>query len=165
MWLARIGVGDRAPDFSLYSSAGEKVTLSEFFGKKRVVIFFYPMDESPVCSREAEAFRNKYKVFQELEAEIIGISSQSVKSHKSFSIHHKLLYNLLSDPHNDVRRLYGVSSTLGIVPRRATFVIDKKGIVKHVFSSQLQPAKHAEQALSALKREIIPENKGSTKTQ
>ena len=149
--MARLDIGVRAPDFTLPSSTGENISLSQFIGKKNVVIFFYPMDESPVCSREAEAFRDKYETFKELDAEVLGISSQSVESHKSFSKHHNLPYFLLSDTNNSVRRLYGVSSTLGIVPKRVTFVIDKEGIIKYIFSSQLQPAKHAEQALLALK--------------
>ena len=151
IWLARLEIGDRAPDFTLPSSTGENISLSQFFGKKKVVIFFYPMDESPVCSREAEAFRDKYEAFRELGAEVLGISSQSVESHKSFSKRHNLPYFLLSDLDKGVRRLYGVSSTLGIVPKRVTFVIDKEGIIKCIFSSQLQPTKHAEQALLALK--------------
>lgn len=149
--MARLQIGDRAPDFTLPSSTGENISLSQFFGKKMVVIFFYPMDESPVCSREAEAFRDKYEAFKELGAEVLGISSQSVGSHKSFSRRHSLPYFLLSDINSGVRRLYGVSSTLGIVPKRVTFIIDKEGIIKYIFSSQLQPAKHAKQALLALK--------------
>jgi peroxiredoxin Q/BCP len=149
--LARLQIGVRAPDFTLPSSTGENVSLSQFIGKKNVVIFFYPMDESPVCSREAEAFRDKYQTFKELDAEVLGISSQSVESHQSFSKHHNLPYFLLSDINNSVRRLYGVSSTLGIVPKRVTFVINKEDIIEYMFSSQLQPAKHAEQALFALK--------------
>lgn len=149
--MIKLEIGDRAPDFTLQSNTGEKISLSQFLGKKKVVIFFYPMDESPVCSREAEAFKNKYETFKELGAEVLGISSQSVESHKSFSKHHNLPYSLLSDSDNGVRRRYGVSLTIGIVPKRVTFVIDKEGIIKCIFSSQLQPAKHAEQALLALK--------------
>ena len=149
--MARLENGDKAPDFTLPSSTGENISLSQFIGKKMVVIFFYPMDESPICSREAEAFRGKFEAFKELGAEVLGISSQSVESHKSFSTHHNLPYFLLSDLDNSVRRLYGVSSTLGIVPKRVTFVIDRAGIIKYIFSSQFQPAKHAEQALFALK--------------
>lgn len=149
--MARLQIGDKAPNFTLPSSTGENISLSQFFGKKKVVIFFYPMDESPVCSREAEAFRDKYEAFKELGAEVLGISSQSMESHKSFIKHHNLPYFLLSDLDNSVRKLYGVSSTLGIVPKRVTFVIDKEGIIKCIFSSQFQPAKHAEQALLALK--------------
>ncbi len=155
-----VKVGDKAPDFTLASSTGESVTLSEFFGKKSLVIFFYPMDESPVCSREAEAFRDTYESFKELKAEVIGVSSQTMDSHKSFARRHSLPFILLSDPNNKVRKQYGIASTLGVVPGRATFVIDKAGIVKYVFSSQWQPTKHAKEALRALERENEKLSKG-----
>jgi peroxiredoxin Q/BCP len=147
--LTIIKIGDKAPDFSLPSSTSGTVRLSQFLGTK-VVVFFYPMDESPVCSREAEAFRDKNADFEKLNAVVIGISSQSIESHKSFATRHNLPFILLSDNENKVRKLYGVSTTLGI-PGRVTYVIDKEGSIKHVFSSQLQPAKHADEALRALK--------------
>ncbi len=150
--MVKLKVGDRAPDFSLKSSTGERVTLSQFLGTKNVVIFFYPMDESPVCSREAEAFKQKYEAFKKLDAEIIGISSQGTESHKEFAQHHGLPFILLSDVDGAVRKLYGVSASMGLVPGRVTFVIDKEGIIKHMFSSQLQPARHAEEALRALQK-------------
>jgi thioredoxin-dependent peroxiredoxin len=148
--MIKVKTGDRAPDFTLSSSSGENVTLSQFFGKKNVVIFFYPRDEGPTCCKEAEAFRNDYEAFKEKNAEVIGISAQNVESHKSFASHHKLQYILLSDAENRVRKLYGVSPTLG-VPGRVTYVINKEGIVKHVFSSQLHFTKHSKEALRALK--------------
>jgi peroxiredoxin Q/BCP len=151
--MAKIKVGDEAPDFSLPSCTDEKVKLAQFLGKKNVAIFFYPMDESPVCSREAKAFRDKYEAFKEQDAVVIGISSQGVESHKAFARHHRLPFILLSDADNAVRKLYAAPTTLGVVPGRVTFVIDKKGVVKYVFSSQFQPAKHADEALRALKRE------------
>ena len=150
--MSKVKVGNRAPDFSLPSSEGENVSLSQFRLKKNVVLFFYPMDESPMCSREAEAFRNSYGSFKELDAEVIGISSQSVESHKAFASHHRLPFRLLSDTDYAVRKLYGVSSTLGAVLGRVTFVIDKEGIVKYLYSSQLQPARRADEALNALKK-------------
>src|SRR3990172_1394150 len=149
--MAYIKVGGKAPDFTLQSNKGESVKLSEFFGKKKVVLFFYPMDETPVCSREAAAFRDNYEAVTELDAEVISISSQSAESHKEFARHHKLPYILLSDTDNRVRKLYGVSISLGIVPGRVTYVIDEEGIIKHIFSSQLHPAKHAKEALRALR--------------
>ncbi len=151
--MTKVGVGDKAPNFTLQSGNGETVSLSDFLGKKHVVLFFYPMDESPVCSRQAEAFRDSYEAFKQMDAEIIGVSSQSEESHKQFAKHHNLPYILLSDPNNSVRKLYGVSSTLGVVPGRATYVIGKDGIVLHVFSSQFQPAKHAMEALEVLKKQ------------
>jgi len=120
--------------------------LSQFLGKKTVVLFFYPRDEGHTCCKEAQAFRDNYEAFKESNAEVIGLSAQSVESHNSFASHHKLQYILLSDSENNVRKLYGVSSTLG-VPGRVTFVIDKDGMVKHIFSSQLHFIKHAKEAL------------------
>ena len=154
--MAKVKIGDKAPDFNLQSSVGEKVTLSQFLRKKNIILFFYPMDESPVCSREAEAFRDNYKVFEKLDAEVIGVSSQSAESHKAFASHHNLPYILLSDSNSTVRKLYGVSTTFGVVPGRVTYIIDKHGIIKHVFSSQFQPAKHTKEAISALKRIEAP---------
>jgi thioredoxin-dependent peroxiredoxin len=148
--MVKVKMGDIAPDFTLQSSTGENISLSQFLGKKNVVLFFYPRDEGPTCCKEAEAFRDNYEAFKENNSEVIGISAQSVESHKSFASHHSLQYVLLSDADNNVRRLYGVTSTLG-VPGRVTFVIDKKGIVKHVFSSQLHFIKHAKEALHALR--------------
>ena len=90
-------VGDKAPDFTLPSQMGDNVTLSEFLGKKAIVLYFYPKDESPGCTREACSFRDSYDVFTELGAEVLGVSSQSVESHKSFATHHGLPFLLLSD--------------------------------------------------------------------
>ena len=153
-----VKVGDKAPDFTLPSQLGDDVALSEFFGKKSVVLYFYPKDESPGCTREACSFRDSYDVFTGLGAEVLGVSSQSVESHKSFATHHGLPFILLSDEKNRVRQLYGVSGTMGIIPGRVTFIIDKKGVVRHVFSSQLQAEKHVAEAREVLKK-LIEEEK------
>jgi peroxiredoxin Q/BCP len=147
-----IEVGEKAPDFTLPSQLGDRVTLSEYFGKKSIVLYFYPKDESRGCTKEACKFRDAYDVFTTLGAEVLGVSSQSVESHKSFATHHGLPFVLLSDEKNEVRSLYGVPSTMGIIPGRVTFIIDKKGIVRHVFSSQFQPERHIEEALDVLKK-------------
>jgi peroxiredoxin Q/BCP len=147
----KVNVGDKAPDFTLPSQMGDNVTLSEYFGKKNIVLYFYPKDESLGCTREACSFRDSYDVFTSLGAEVLGVSSQSVESHKSFATHHGLPFILLSDEKNEVRKLYGVPATMGIIPGRVTFIIDKKGVVRHVFSSQYQPEKHIEEALKILK--------------
>ncbi len=147
-----ISVGERAPNFTLPSQMGDNVTLSEYFGKKNIVLYFYPQDESRGCTKEACKFRDSYDIFTDLNAEVIGVSSQSVESHKSFASHHGLPFILLSDPRNEVRRLYDVPATLGIIPGRVTFIIDKKGIVRYVFSSQFQPEKHIDEAVGILKK-------------
>lgn len=146
-----ISIGEKAPDFTLPSQMGDNVTLSEYFGKKNIVLYFYPQDESRGCTKEACKFRDSYDVFTDLNAEVLGVSSQSVESHKSFASHHGLPFILLSDPKNEVRNLYEVPATLGIIPGRVTFIIDKKGIVRHVFSSQFQPEKHIAEAVEVLK--------------
>jgi peroxiredoxin Q/BCP len=147
-----VNVGDKAPDFTLPSQMGDNVTLSEYFGKKNVVLYFYPKDESIGCTREACKFRDTYDVFTSLGAEVLGVSSQSVESHQSFATHHGLPFILLSDEKSEVRKLYGVPATMGIIPGRVTFIIDKKGVVRHVFNSQYQPEKHIEEALEVLRK-------------
>ncbi len=148
----KINVGDPAPDFTLTSQKSENVTISQFLGKKNVVLYFYPKDETPGCTREACTFRDSFELFTDLGAEVIGVSADTVESHKKFTEHYNLPFTLLSDLDNAVRKLYGVTSSLGIVPGRVTFIIDKKGVVRHVFSSQLQPEKHIEEAREVLKK-------------
>ena len=146
-----VKVGDKAPDFKLPSQMGDKVTLSEYLGKKNVVLYFYPKDETRGCTREACEFRDRYDVFTGLGAEVLGVSSDTLESHKSFATHHGLPFLLLSDEGGKVRKLYGVPSSMGIIPGRVTYIIDKKGVVRHIFNSQFQPEKHIEEALKVLK--------------
>jgi peroxiredoxin Q/BCP len=146
-----VKVGDKAPDFTLPSQMGDNVTLSEFFGKKNIVLYFYPKDESPGCTREACTFRDSYEELTNLGAEVIGISGQSVESHKTFATHYGLPFILLSDEDNKVPKLYGVPSSMGILPGRVTYIIDKQGVVRHIFNSQTQTQRHMEEAKITLK--------------
>jgi peroxiredoxin Q/BCP len=157
----QVKVGDKAPDFTLPSQMGDNVTLSEFFGKKNIILYFYPRDESRGCTKEACSFRDSYDVLTSLGAEVLGVSSQSMESHKSFANHYGLPFILLSDVDYKVRQLYGVPSTLGIIEGRVTYIIDKKGIVRHIFSSQTHPELHVEEAIKILK-EIDSEQSNST---
>lgn len=150
--MPQVNVGDKAPDFTLPSQTGENIALSKFFGKKNIVLYFYPKDESRGCTKEACTFRDNYEAFKDLGAEVIGISSQTVESHQSFASHHNLPFILLSDIDSKVRELYGVPSTLGVLPGRVTYIIDKEGAIRHIFSSQFQPEKHIQEALDVLKR-------------
>jgi peroxiredoxin Q/BCP len=145
----RVGEGCKAPDFTLPSQSGEMISLKDFLVKP-VVLFFYPKDDTPGCTREACAFRDDYGEFGKLDAEVIGISSESVESHRSFAARHDLPFTLLSDEGGKVRKLYGVSNTLGLFPGRVTYVIDEEGVVRHIFSSQLGVEQHVEKALKAL---------------
>ena len=130
---------------------GDTVTLSEFLGKKNVVLYFYPKDETPGCIKEACSFRDSYEELTSLGAEVLGVSGQSVASHKSFSTHYGLPFLLLSDEDNKVRKLYGVPQSMGIIPGRVTYLIDKHGVVRHIFISQVQAERHVEEAKRILK--------------
>jgi peroxiredoxin Q/BCP len=146
----KVDAGSKAPDFTLPSQSGEIVNLKGFVGSKPVVLFFYPKDDTPGCTKQACAFRDDYEQFGKLDAEVMGISSDSVESHRSFASKHDLPFTLLSDEGGKVRRLYGVSSTFGLFPGRVTYVIDREGVVRHVFSSQREAVKHVEVALKSL---------------
>jgi peroxiredoxin Q/BCP len=144
-------VGDLAPDFTLAKSDGEPVSLSQYRNRSNVVLFFYPKDNSPACTAEACSFRDQYEVFREAGAEVIGISADSARSHERFAARFRLPFVLLSDREGAVRRLYGVSKTLGIFPGRSTYLIDREGIIRLIFASQFLPTKHVSEALAVLK--------------
>lgn len=147
----KVNVGDRAPGFTLSDQSGTMVSLKGFLGSKIIVLYFYPKDFSRGCTAEACAFRDSYDVFVEAGAQVIGISSQSVESHNKFALLNKLPFILLSDEGGKIRKLYGVPTSFGLLPGRVTYVIDRKGIVRHIFSSQLDAKKHIEEALSIVK--------------
>src|SRR5215467_13873032 len=150
--MPKLNVGDRAPDFELRSGTGDTVKLRDFAGKKVVVLFFYPKDDSPGCTVEACDFRDNHGRFVKAGAEVLGISADSVESHKKFADKHGLPMTLLSDPGGKVREDYGVKSTLGLLPGRVTFVIDKEGIVRYVYSSQLRFTQHVQRALEIVEK-------------
>jgi thioredoxin-dependent peroxiredoxin len=144
-------VGEKAPEFTLPKANGELLSLSDFRGRAEVVLFFYPKDNSPACTAEACSFRDRYKVFRDAGAEVIGISTDSAESHARFAARFRLPFVLLSDKEGEIRERYGVSATFGLFPGRTTFVIDREGVIRHVFSSQFLPTKHVTEALSVLK--------------
>jgi peroxiredoxin Q/BCP len=147
-----VKIGDRAPAFSLPSESGVSVNIGDYIGRRPVVLFFYPRDNTAVCTKEACAFRDSYDEFMNIDgAEVFGVSSDPVESHKRFSSAYNLPFKLLSDENGAVRELYGVPKTLGILPGRVTYVIDGKGIVVHIISSQLGYKKHVEEAIKALR--------------
>jgi peroxiredoxin Q/BCP len=151
----RVRVGDAAPDFTLPDQTGTSVRLRDLIGRKTLVLYFYPKDETPGCTIEARAFRDSYDAFAAAGADVVGVSSDSVASHRRFAQHHELPFLLLSDRDGAVRKLYGVEQTLGILPGRVTYVIDTAGVVRHVYSSQLRAGRHSREALNAL-RELPP---------
>jgi peroxiredoxin Q/BCP len=148
---AKVKEGDRAPDFSLPAQDGRVVSLHDFLGQSSVVLYFYPKDFTVGCTAEAKTFSENYEEVRTMGAEVIGISSDSSRSHESFAAQCNVKFPLLSDERAKVRTLYGVKSSLGLFPGRVTFVIDRKGVIRRVFSSQVNPRRHVTEAIAALK--------------
>jgi peroxiredoxin Q/BCP len=148
----KLKIGDQAPQFTLPDQYGKMVDLNSFIGKTKLVVYFYPKDESFGCTKEACSFRDSYEDFKEAGAEVIGISSDDEASHRGFATNHKLPFILLSDKDKKVAGLYGVGKTLGILPGRVTFIIDRQGIIRGIYSSQINFQKHVEEALEVLRR-------------
>ena len=156
--MAKIKVGDPAPEFVATTSDGRQISMSDYRGKRGVVIFFYPKNGTPVCTKEACAFRDSYEKFTDAGVDLIGISSDSDESHRAFARQHKLPFPLISDTNGTLRQAFTVSKTLGIIPGRVTYVIDNKGIVRLIYSAQLASDEHVHQALTAIRSEGAPSN-------
>jgi peroxiredoxin Q/BCP len=147
-----IQVGDKAPDFTLLAQSGAPVRLRYRLGERVVVLYFYPKDDTRGCTAEACAFRDSYEVFTDAGAEVIGVSSDSVGKHAAFAGKHKLPFTLLSDEGGQVRKRYGVPAVTGLLPGRVTYVIDRQGVVRHVFSSMTNISQHVGDALEVVRR-------------
>lgn len=145
-----VAVGDQAPDFALPAQDGREVSLSELLRESSVVLYFYPKDDTPGCTTEACGFRDNYEVFKDAGAEVVGVSSDSVASHREFADKRRLPFILLSDKGGRVRKEYGVGRSFG-VPGRVTYVIDRDGVVRHIFESQLRAMAHIDAALKTIK--------------
>ena len=146
--MARIKIGDVIPRFALKDQYGNLFDISTYLGKKKLVIFFYPQDGSLNCTREACYFRDIRDLFDEADAIIVGISSQSVESHKEFAEKNKLNYTLLSDNENTVRKLFDVPGRVfGLIPGRVTYVADRSGKVVYIFDSQTEAQRHVDEAI------------------
>jgi peroxiredoxin Q/BCP len=150
--MNEIKIGSIIPAFILPDQNGNLFDISSVLGKKNLVIYFYPKDDSPGCTAQACSFRDQYEVFKEADALIIGISGQSVESHKEFAEKHRLTFTLLSDEGNKIRKQFGVpTNLLGFLPGRVTYIADKTGKVIYLFNSQMQSTKHVDEALRILK--------------
>jgi thioredoxin-dependent peroxiredoxin len=145
----KVQVGDSAPDFTLPDQSGAPVSPGDFLGKKLIVLYFYPKDNTSLCTEEACAFRDSYEVFKDNGAEVIGVSSDAVESHRQFAKEHRLPFILLSDVDSVIRRRYGVPTAFGL-PGRVTYIIDRQGIVRRIFFSQFTSKRHSDEALETL---------------
>ena len=139
-----------APGFSLVSQDGRTISLQDYQGRKNVVLYFYPKDFTMGCTAETRTFGVNYDKLIEMGAEVIGVSSDTAESHKSFGEKCGVKFPLLSDRGGRVRNLYGVKTSFGFVPGRVTFIIDKAGVVRRVVSSQTNPGKHVSEAMQTL---------------
>jgi peroxiredoxin Q/BCP len=147
-----IQIGDKCPDFQLPDAIGQMIQISEFIGKKKLVIYFYPKDDTPGCTKEACSFRDNYEDFKNFDCEVIGISSDDEQKHAAFASRHKLPFILLSDKDKVARKLFGVPGNLfGLIPGRVTYIIGLDGIVKGIYNSQTNPLGHIEKALELIK--------------
>ena len=148
--MSNLTIGQPAPEFELMDQNGESVCLAGFRNKQAVVLYFYPKDDTTGCTAEACGFRDEFPRFEVAEAAILGVSDDSSESHARFAAKYNLPFTLLSDTGGRVRKLYGVKKTLGIIPGRVTYVIDRQGILRHIFSSQTAFTRHVSEALAAL---------------
>ena len=143
-------VGQPAPDFTLTTTSGTPFRLAGQRGR-HVVLYFYPKDDTPGCTTQACSFRDQYEDFKDLGAEVVGISSDSEHSHQKFTQKHRLPFELLADTEGRVRKLYEVPrALLGLLPGRVTFIIDKEGIIRHIFNSLSGATDHVRTAKEVL---------------
>ncbi len=145
-------VGDKIPDFSAKDNKGNDFDSASVVGKKPVVFYFYPKDNTPGCTAQACSFRDQYEDFKDLGAEVVGISSDSIASHEKFAHQYKLPFILLSDDDKKLRNLFGVKPNLfGLIPGRVTYVVDRNGIIQLIFDS-LVATNHIAKALEKIKK-------------
>ena len=146
-----LNTGDTAPQFETQDTHNQTVTLEQFKGQK-VILYFYPKDDTPGCTIEACGFRDKYDLFKIVGAEVWGISNGNSKSHLDFANKNKLQYPLLCDINNILRKKFGVPKKLGFIEGRVTYIIDSNGIIIHIFEDLLNGPAHIKEAIRALKK-------------
>ena len=149
--MGKVGVGEKAPDFTLEDQHGKKVSLHDFEGSKNVVVYFYPKDFTPGCTAETKSFSTVYEQLRGMGAEVLGVSTATVGTHKEFAEACGASFPMLADEGGKVRKLYQVQPSMWLIPGRVTFVIDRTGVIRHVFSSQTNTAGHVAEAIKALK--------------
>lgn len=147
-----LSIGDLCPAFSLLDQQGQVTNSADLIGTQLLVIYFYPKDDTPACTKEACSFRDSHAEFSDLGCKVIGISSDSVSAHLKFAEKHRLNFTLLADENGAVRKSFGVPRALfGILPGRVTYIVDLKGTVQGIFNSMTDPFGHIAHALETIK--------------
>lgn len=149
--MKNLKVGDTAPDFTLIDDRGFPVSLKNHYGKKVVILYFYPRDFTSGCTKEACNFRDDYQIYEKKGAIVIGVSLDSQESHKKFSEKHNLPFSLLSDNNKEVAKQYGVLGFGSLVTKRVTFIINKKGKIAWIFP-KVDVKKHSAEVLEVLEK-------------
>lgn len=155
--MSALALGDQVPEFQATIDSGEVISSTEIFGKGPVVIYFYPRDDTPVCTAESCRFRDDYQDFLDAGASVYGVSADSVAAHQAFKSKHSLPFPLISDSGNKLRKLFQVPKVLGLLPGRVTYVFDKSGKLIHLINSSLFANKHVEEALRSVKQHAEPQ--------
>ena len=146
----KVKVGDAAPDFEGPTISGSKLGLKDFVGKKNVVLYFYPKDDTPGCTREACSFRDNIQSIRDTGAEIVGVSLDSIQSHDKFTAKYSLPFPLISDKDKRIATAYGVLRETGVSTNRVTFIIDKNGKIAKIFP-KVDVGVHTTEVIAALK--------------
>lgn len=150
--MSELRVGDRVPSFTLPDQDGNPFRLEDALAKGPLVLFFYPKDDSPICTAEACSFRDASADFLAAGAVVAGVSSDDSASHRRFADKHKLPFPLLADEGGALRRQFGVPrAMLGMLESRVTYVIDREGILRHRFEAMLHASKHVNEALATVR--------------
>ncbi|HWP93270.1 MAG TPA: peroxiredoxin [Thermodesulfobacteriota bacterium] len=142
-------IGDKAPDIEAETYGGKKIKLSDYKDKKAVVLYFYPRDNTPGCTKEACSMRDGMEMLEKLGVQVLGVSTDSVKSHEGFRDKYNLNFPLLSDKSKNIIKTYGVESEHGSA-RRVTFLIDKSGVIRHVWE-KVNTSQHAQEVAEKIK--------------
>jgi len=150
--MSKLQIGEPAPDVTGITQNGTRLALADYRGRQPVVVFFYPKDGTAICTKEACAFRDAYEEFVSAGAAVIGVSSDSQQSHQQFAASHRLPFQLVSDDDGAWRLAFGVPRTLGVLAGRVTYVMDREGIVRHIFNSQFAAGRHVEEALEVIRK-------------
>jgi peroxiredoxin Q/BCP len=148
--MPSITPGDPAPNVTLHLHTGETVPLADLYRDRVVVLFFYPKDGTAICTKEACAFRDSYEKFTDAGATVVGVSSDSAEIHERFADQHRLPFLLATDKGGALRKAFGVPKTLGFLPGRTTYVIDRQGVIRAIFNAQFAAEAHVQAALDAI---------------